>query len=187
MRDPLDYGWWLTSRAAGVVALVLVSASIVLGLAMAARILPPRLRIRARDAHERIAVAALVAIGLHGVLLLPDPWLRPGLAGVLVPFASPYRPLWTGLGVLAGYLAVALGASFYVRRRLGSGRWRRLHRLTPLVYPLVVAHVLGAGTDGASAWLEVVLLAPGLAVVALLARRWTPRPPAKPVRTLSAR
>jgi sulfoxide reductase heme-binding subunit YedZ len=175
VRDPVHYGWWLTSRAAGIVAAVLVSASVVLGLAMAARVLPPRARMRLREVHERVGVAGLAALGLHGALLLPDPWLRPGLAGILVPFASPYRPLWTGLGVIAGYLAVGLGASFYVRRRLGAGRWRRLHRLTPLVYPLVVAHVLGAGTDGGSAWLEVVVLAPAAAIAVLLARRWAPR------------
>jgi methionine sulfoxide reductase heme-binding subunit len=185
VRDPLHYGWWLTSRAAGLVAVVLVSASVLIGLAMAARVLTPGARIRLRDAHEKIAVAGLVALVLHGALLLPDPWLRPGLAGIVVPFASPYRPLWTGLGVLAGYLAVGLGASFYVRRRLGAGRWRRLHRLTPLVYPLVVAHVIGGGTDGTSAWLEVVVLAPAAAILVLLARRWFPRPRAR-ARAVSA-
>jgi methionine sulfoxide reductase heme-binding subunit len=175
VRDPLHYGWWLSSRAAGVVALVLVAASVVLGLAMATRLVAPGARRRLRDMHERLAVAGLAALGAHGLLLLPDPWLRPGLAGITVPFASSYRALWTGAGVLAGYLAVGLGASFYVRRWLGAGRWRRLHRLTPVVYGLAVIHTLGAGTDASSAWLDAVLALSGVAIAGLLGLRWLPR------------
>jgi sulfoxide reductase heme-binding subunit YedZ len=170
-RDPLAYGWWLSSRAAGVVAFAFVSASVVLGLAMANRVGPARLRARLRASHERIAVVGLVALVAHGLLLLPDPWLKPGLSGVLVPGASPYRPFWTALGVCAGYLALALGLSFYARRTLGTRRWRRAHRYTPVVYVLGVVHVLGAGTDAASFWMRAILLSSAAAIAALLAQR----------------
>jgi sulfoxide reductase heme-binding subunit YedZ len=170
-HDPFTYGWWLASRAAGVVALVLITASVIIGLAMADRLPSPRVRVALRATHERVAIAGLVAIAAHGLLLLPDPWLKPGLAGVLVPFASPYRPGWTGLGVLAGLGSAVLGLSFYARRWVGGGRWRRAHRLTPAVYVLVVAHVLGAGSDAGTAWLRILVLGGAAVVAVLLAER----------------
>ena len=75
---------------------------------------------------------------VHGATLLADPWLRPGVSGVLVPFAMGYRPLFTGLGIVAGYLAALLGLSFYARRRIGARLWRKLHRATVLVWALGV-------------------------------------------------
>ena len=65
--------------------------------------------------HEQTALAGLVAIAIHGITLLGDRWLHPGVSGILVPFHMGYRPVFTGLGILAGYLAAALGLTFYVR------------------------------------------------------------------------
>jgi methionine sulfoxide reductase heme-binding subunit len=140
--------WWLASRAAGVVALALIGLSVAIGLAMASKALRrpglPRVLVAV---HEHAALAALVAIAVHGITLLGDRWLNPGPVGVVVPFVMDYRPVFTGLGVVAGYLAAILGLTFYVRRRIGTRRWRSLHRLTPLVYALGVTHTLGAGSD----------------------------------------
>jgi sulfoxide reductase heme-binding subunit YedZ len=134
--------WWLASRAAGVVALVLVSASVGLGLATAARLLPPSMRRAVLTMHQQTALAALGSIAAHGLLLLPDRWLHPGAAGIAVPFAIGYRPVATGVGILAGYLAALLGLSYYARRRIGPRLWRRLHMATLAVYFLGLAHVL---------------------------------------------
>jgi sulfoxide reductase heme-binding subunit YedZ len=164
--------FWLASRSAGVVALVLLSTAVLLGLAMGAGLpLRPALRRRLRFVHEHVAVTALGAIAVHAALLLGDPWLRPGVGGILVPFTLHYRPLFSGLGIVAGYLAALLGLSFYVRRRIGARRWRRLHRLTPAVYALAVVHVLGAGTDARGYWLPALVCAPAVAAVALLVAR----------------
>ncbi len=95
--------------------------------------------------HEHSALAGLIAIAVHGLTLLGDRWLDPGPVGLAVPFAMASRPLWTGLGIIGGYLAAALGLSFYVRERIGHKRWRSLHKLTILVYVLGVAHAVGAG------------------------------------------
>lgn len=177
--------WWLASRAAGVVALVLVSLSVGLGLANAARLFPPRARRTLVAVHEQTALAGLISIAVHGLLLLPDPWLHPGAAGVAVPFAIGYRPAATALGIAGGYLAALLGLSFYVRRRIGGRLWRRLHTGTLAVYVLSVAHTLTAGTDAATLWMRALLAVTGLPVVVLLGprvvRRRTPARRARPV------
>jgi sulfoxide reductase heme-binding subunit YedZ len=176
-RSPVEHGWWLVSRASGVVAMVLLSLTVVIGLALAAKVF--RRRGAARQllgAHEQIALAALAATAVHGVTLLGDPWLRPGLAGIAIPFAIGYRPAFTGLGILGGYLAAALGLSFYLRRRIGPRLWRRVHRLTVVVWGLAMVHVVGAGTDVSSPWLRAMLLAIAAPVVVLAARRALPRP-----------
>jgi sulfoxide reductase heme-binding subunit YedZ len=168
---PANYIWWLAGRSAGMVAMLLVTASVILGLAMAARAMPRRWRSDAVRLHQHLALISLGAIAAHGLLLAADPWLRAGLKGIVVPFAIGYRPLWTGLGILGGYLAAILGLSFYVRRRIGARLWRRMHRFTVFVYVLVLAHALGTGTDAAIPAVRYAMLASALPVLFLLALR----------------
>ena len=179
--DPTHQLWWLTARSAGVVAFVLVTISVAIGLAMAAGLLrgPGRTKV-AVALHEQLAVSGLVAMAVHGIALVGDAFLHPGLAGVLVPFAVDYRPAFTAAGIVAADLAAALGLSFYVRRRLGARRWRTAHRATPLVYVLGVVHTLGAGTDAGAPWLlgfvGLSLVAmPGLLAVRVVRPRLTAR------------
>ena len=69
---------------------------------------------------------------------------------MLVPFSMDYRPLFSGLGVIAAYLAAVLGLSFYLRRHIGAKLWRKAHRVTVVVYVLGVVHAWGrARTRGA--------------------------------------
>jgi sulfoxide reductase heme-binding subunit YedZ len=166
--SPLDYPFWLASRSAGVVAYLLLSGSVILGLAMATRLVPAR---DLRVLHERIALLALGAVAAHGLLLLPDGWLHPGLTQILIPFTNGYRPLWTGLGILAAYGAAGLSLTYYARRRLGHRRWRAAHRFIPIAWALAAAHVIGAGTDAVSLWLQVILAATIAAIVALGVQR----------------
>lgn len=183
--DPADYGWWLASRAAGITALLLVSLSVLLGLAMATKLLRGTVRPQTLvKLHEHLALSGLVAIAVHAITLLGDRWLRAAPTDLLIPFALDTEPLFTGLGVIAAYLAALLGLSFYVRRRIGTRRWRSLHRLTLLVYVLGVAHALGAGTDAATPWLRSILLVTGAPILFLALLRLLPGgaqpPPARP-------
>jgi sulfoxide reductase heme-binding subunit YedZ len=183
--DPANYPWWLASRAAGIVALVLITTAVLLGLFMSSNVMRrPGLKRTLLKVHEQIALTALVAIGAHGVLLLGDAWLRPGVSGIAIPFTIAYRPLWVGLGILGGYLALVLGPSYYLRRRIGAKRWRLVHRATVVVFALAIAHSLGSGTDGASLWFRTYAAASVTAVAVLLAiryRRKAPRRVAVPV------
>jgi methionine sulfoxide reductase heme-binding subunit len=163
--DPLDYPFWLASRSAGVVAYLLLSAAVVLGLVTTTRLA------RVRGWHERIGLLALGAVAAHGLLLLPDSWLHPSLTQVLVPFTLDYRPVWTGLGICAAYGAAGLSLTYYVRRLLGAKRWRKAHRFIPVAWAFAAAHVIGAGTDVVSLWLQVILAATIAAVTVLIVQR----------------
>jgi methionine sulfoxide reductase heme-binding subunit len=170
--QPLQYLWWLVSDASGVVALALISLAVLLGLAMATKTVKrPSLRRASARLHQQIALAALAAITVHGLALLGDRWLKPGWGGITIPFALKYRPTFTGVGIIAGYLAMSLGLSFYLRRRIGARRWRTVHRATVLVWLLAVVHVLGAGSDASKLWLRAVVLAPVAPIVYLLVVR----------------
>jgi sulfoxide reductase heme-binding subunit YedZ len=171
-HDPSKVLWWLVSRASGIVAFVLICLSVMIGLAMATKVLRgPSLKRACVRLHEHLALIALAAITVHGLALLGDSWLKPGLRGIAVPFALSYRPQFTGLGIIAGYLAALLGPSFYLRRRIGARRWRQVHRATVLVWVLAVIHTLGAGSDGATVWLRAIVVIPGVPIVYLLVLR----------------
>ena len=177
-RDVLTHAWWLASRSAGIVAYVLLSAAVVLGLAMALRLAPTTWRGALRLGHERIALLALGAIAAHGVLLLGDPWLRPAITQLVLPLSLDYRPFWTALGIVSFDLAAVLSLTYYARRRIGSRRWRTAHRFIPIAWALAALHVIGAGTDAGQLWLQAVLAATIAAIVSLLGWRVL-RPPAR--------
>jgi ferredoxin-NADP reductase len=174
--DPAEFGWWLASRAAGVVALLCITVSVGVGLAMAGRLRPSLAR-TLLSVHQQTALVGLVAIAVHGITLLGDRFLKPTVGDIVVPFTSAHEPLWTGLGVTGGWLAAILGLSFWARHRIGAALWRKLHRATILVYVLSVAHVLGAGTDAAESWMRALLLTTGAPILFLFVMRvLTPRP-----------
>lgn len=170
--QPLAYLWWLISRASGIVALVLVALSVAMGLAMAAKVpTRPGAKRRMVKLHEHVALTALLAIASHGASLLGDHWLKPGLSGITVPFAIAYRPQFTGIGIIAGYVVALLGPSFYLRRRIGARRWRRFHRLIALAWLLSAVHALGAGSDAHKLWLRAVVFVPAVPIAYLFVLR----------------
>ena len=75
--------------------------------------------------------------------------------------------MWTGVGIIGGWLAALAGLSSYARRRIGPSAWRKLHRLTLLGWALAVAHTFGSGSDARTSWLLVIVVSTALPVVAL--------------------
>lgn len=144
-------GWWIVSRSSAMVAFVLVTASVFLGLTMAGKpVRKPTFAKTMRALHEQTALAALVAIGIHVVAVFADPWLKPGVTGVAIPFVLSLNRFWNGIGVIAAYMAFLLGLSFYLRKQVGPKLWRSAHRATIVVYVLGLFHALGAGSDTGS-------------------------------------
>ena len=180
--NPLEYGWWLASRSSGIVALIAISISVIIGLMMANG-LPrkPGAKRKLLAVHESTALAGLIAIAIHGATLLGDSYLHPTITQIAIPFTIDYRPFYTGLGIIAGWSAAFLGLSFYARRWFGARRWRTIHRATILVWLLAVVHTLGAGTDASEVWIRAILLTTGIPIVFLVLRRVLPGDP-KPAR-----
>lgn len=192
-NDPNQHLWWLASRSSGIVALVMLTATVLLGLMLGGKFtqrLPkglaqllgaePRL---VSKAHEQLSIAALIAIGVHGVTLLGDTFIHPTLSQIAIPFTIAYKPIPTGVGIIAGYIAAALGLSFYARKQIGVQTWRKLHRFTIVAYAMSVIHTITAGTDGTSPWLRT----PILASAALVAVMFTARMASARRGTVSAR
>ena len=175
---PLEHGWWIASRSAGIVSLLAITASVILGLLMANGL--PRRKGATRvllSLHESTALAGLVAIAVHGITLLGDPWMHATLWKISMPFTIGYRPLWTSLGIIGGWIAAALGLSYYARKRIGTKLWRKLHRATVAAWALGIAHTIGAGTDANERWLQVTMLTGAVAIVFLFLRRTVPGDP----------
>jgi methionine sulfoxide reductase heme-binding subunit len=166
-----QHAFWITSRAAGIAALLASTAAVALGLLMSTRL---RRSADFKPLHETLSLATMVALAVHALALLGDSYLRPSLADVTIPFVSGYMRLWTTLVIVGGWMMVLLGLAYYVRGRIGPARWRRLHRFTALAWALAVIHTLGEGTDAGAAWFVLPTLALALPTAALLVRRVAP-------------
>lgn len=147
---------WYTTRGAGAVSLVLLSAVVILGLLA-------RLRFESRGwprflsaaVHGDLALMTLVFLVLHIVTAVVDPFTHLGLAA-LVPFGSYYRTLWVGLGAIAFELLIAIVATSLVRRHIGARVWRAIHWLAYASWPVAVLHGIGTGTDNTALWMVVI-------------------------------
>jgi sulfoxide reductase heme-binding subunit YedZ len=169
-----EHLFWITSRAAGGAALLLASAAVAVGLMMSSKRQGSNKR-DLRAIHEALSLTTLAMVVLHGVSLLGDSYLNPGVAGISIPFVGFYRPLWTGLGIIAGYGLAALGLTYYMRDRIGAARWRKVHRITALFWLLAIVHTIGAGSDAAQLWFLIISGAMVVPTALLLALRWVDR------------
>jgi sulfoxide reductase heme-binding subunit YedZ len=171
MPDPFNYTFWLASRAAGIVGFVALGVVSILGLVSALKLVKPATAARLRPWHERLALTGLACITAHGLLLLGDSYLKPGITGIAIPFTMSYRPLWTGLGIIAFYCLAAFGLSFYQRRRIGARRWRSAHRFASAAFVLGSIHALMAGTDARTPVLLGIIISFAVAILILGAAR----------------
>ena len=164
-----DPTFWLLARASGLTAYTLLTTSVLAGLTTKSKPLGRRVRAAvATDFHRFMSLLALGAIAVHGLTLALDSTVRIGLVALLVPGLSPYRPLATGIGVLAAELMLLIYVSFSVRRRIGAQNWRRLHYLTFGVFGAATLHGLAVGTDR---WASGLYMGSVAAVAALTAWR----------------
>jgi hypothetical protein len=138
---------WLVARSAGLVAFGLLTLSVWLGLGMSTRLLPPKRTKQLLGLHRTLVWMGLAMVGLHLGALLFDPVMHFGPLAVLVPGAATYRSGAVALGVTAGWLTLALAASFSARRWIGQKGWRRLHFATFAAFWLALGHALLVGTD----------------------------------------
>jgi sulfoxide reductase heme-binding subunit YedZ len=152
-----DLTYWVLARATGFTAYALLTASVLAGLTVKGRGFGKALRPAAvTDMHSFLALLGLGAIAVHGTALVFDPLVTITALDLVVPGRVDYRPLWTGAGIVSAELMLLVYVSFYIRRRIGTSTWRKLHWLTYAVFALATAHGIMAGTDAPKTWATAV-------------------------------
>jgi methionine sulfoxide reductase heme-binding subunit len=163
--------YWYLARGTGAVALVLLTASVVLGIVGSVRFTAPRWpRFAIDTVHRDVSLLVIVVLVIHIVTSVLDGFAPIALLDGVIPFATPYRPLWMGLGTLSFDLLLAIAITSLVRRRLGYQAWRAVHWLAYASWPVAVLHGLGTGSDVKQWWMLALTAA---CIVAVLAAVWT--------------
>jgi hypothetical protein len=163
--------WYLT-RATGIVTLLLLTLVVVLGISQTEGWAPPRsARFVTAALHRNTSLLAVVFLGVHIGSAVIDRYAPISLAAVVVPFASPYRPLWLGLGAIAFDLLVALVITSLLRPHIPFRLWRTVHWTAYACWPLAFVHGLGTGSDGRVGWVQALDLACLMAILAAISWR----------------
>ena len=165
---------WYVTRASGVVALLLLTAAVLLGIVSALRWRTTRWpRFATVDVHRNLTLLSIVFVAIHVVTTVLDGYAPVGYLDSVVPFLSPYRPLWLGLGTVAFDLLLALVVTSLFRGLVPARAWRALHWAAYAAWPVALVHSLGTGSDARTAWLRAIgvssLVAVSLAVLARIA------------------
>jgi len=146
---------WYTTRATGLVALLLFTATVFLGLLTAGRASSRNWpRFVQQDLHRRMSVLALVFLAIHILTSVLDTFVHIGWLAVVVPFTSPYGRFFVGLGAVSLDLMAAVMISSFIRSRIKVRTWRAIHWLAYLSWPIAIAHSVGIGTDARLLWVD---------------------------------
>jgi sulfoxide reductase heme-binding subunit YedZ len=163
--------WYLT-RGTGVVALLLLTASVLLGVGVAVRWRGrtwPRFAVA--DAHRNLTLLSIAFVVVHVATTVADGFAPISLTAAIVPFTSPYRPLWLALGAISFDLLLALVATSLARGHVPARVWRLLHWLAYAAWPVALIHAFGSGSDARFGWFALLGFAClGAVAVAVLVR-----------------
>jgi predicted ferric reductase len=145
---------WYTARATGVVALILLTFTVALGVAGSTRLSTPALpRLVRSGLHRNISLLSVAFVATHVLTTVLDPYASISITSAIVPFSSHYRPFWLSLGTIAFDMLLALVLTSMVRTRLSHRAWRAVHWLAYASWPIALWHGLGTGTDSKLSWL----------------------------------
>lgn len=163
---------WFATRGAGVVSLLLFTAVFCLGILTVLRWQTAGWpRFLNAELHRSLALLSLVFLGIHIVTAIIDPFTSLGIVAAVVPFASSYRPLWVGLGVISIDLSLAVLITSLLRPWVGQRLWRAVHWAAYGGWPLALAHSIGSGSDATAPWmLAIDLVCIAAVMVAVLWR-----------------
>ncbi|MGA8361911.1 MAG: ferric reductase-like transmembrane domain-containing protein [Candidatus Dormiibacterota bacterium] len=163
---------WYATRASGYTALILLSASVVLGVLTSSRESRPEWpRFVVQSLHRNVSLLVGLFLVIHILTSIIDPFAKLNFLDAFVPFIASYRPVWLGLGVVGFELLIAITATSLVRHRLGWRTWRGVHLFAYASWPVGVVHGLGTGTDTKSLWAMGLVAVCVAAVIAALVWR----------------
>jgi uncharacterized protein YhhL (DUF1145 family) len=160
---------WILLRAAGVAAYVAFFLSVAWGLLSSTSLITKRISKPTSTAfHATVASAGLAFLAIHMAGLFVDRFVPFGLVDLFVPLTSDYRPISVAFGIVAMYGMVIVLVSSWVRKRLGTVWWRRLHLLAVPMFTLTLLHGLFAGSDSARPWMFAMYIVTGLITLFLV-------------------
>lgn len=164
--------YWYLTRATGATALILLSVTVLIGIAAVGRVRTRRLpRFMIDGIHPTASLLAVAFLLIHILTAVPDSFAPISLVNAVIPFSGTYRPLWLGLGAAASDLLLAVIVTSLVWVRLGHWAWRRVHWLAYGSWPVAVLHGWGTGSDVRQSWmLGIDIVCIGTILVAILAR-----------------
>jgi sulfoxide reductase heme-binding subunit YedZ len=163
---------WYATRASGIVTLVLLTLTMILGLLTTGRARSHNWPgFVEQELHRRLSIMAVIFLALHVLTSVLDTYVHIGWLAVVVPFASPYARFWVGVGTISLDLMLAVFVSSLLRSRLAPGTWRGIHWLAYGSFPIALAHTFGLGTDAGQLWVDALGALCVLSVVAALAWR----------------
>ena len=158
---------WYATRATGLVTLLLLTGSVMLGVLTAGRFASDRWpRFLTVGLHRNLSLLAVAFLALHVGTTVVDTYTSIPLIAAFIPFSSSYKTIWLSLGAVACDLLLALVITSLVRNRLGHRTWRAIHWISYACWPVALAHGLGIGTDRNATWVLVLTVACAAAVLA---------------------
>ena len=139
---------WYITRASGLVAYVLLWFSMVWGLGVSSKIFDVVLHgTFTYDFHQYISLLAIGFTLLHVGVLLFDGYMPYSVFQILIPFISPYRPFWIGIGIIGFYLMLLVTVTFYIRQKIGMKVFRTIHVFSLVSYFAITLHSFMSGSD----------------------------------------
>ena len=166
---------WAFGRGTGVVALVLFTVSLVLGIvARSGRRVPWLGRFGTSDLHRTAALTGTGLVAAHVGSLLFDPYAQLKIVDFVFPFLASYRPMWLGLGTVALDLIGVVTIVSLLRHRVGPRVFKTVHWATYVLWPTALLHALGSGTDAATLWFRAIAVVCISAVVTAIGWRLAP-------------
>ncbi|MEP6814439.1 MAG: ferric reductase-like transmembrane domain-containing protein [Marmoricola sp.] len=172
MSGTLDTALWALGRGTGVIALVMFTVTLVLGImARSGRAALGLGRFGVAEVHRTAALTGTALIAVHLGSLFFDPYAQLRLVDLVFPFLGSYRPVWLGLGTLAVDLLVVVTVVSLLRAKVGPRVFRTVHYATYALWPVALVHALGNGSDNGALWLRAVAAACVAAVGAALVWR----------------
>lgn len=167
----MDEVMWAVGRGSGVVALLLLTASLWLGIVTrSGRPLPGMPRFSVTLVHRNLSLLSVVFVVIHVVTLLADPYAKLTALDAVVPFLGTTKPFWLGLGTVAVDLLIAVMITSLLRRWIGRRVFAAVHWASYAMWPVALAHTVGDGTDGTAGWM--LLLAAACVLIVVTAVLW---------------
>jgi methionine sulfoxide reductase heme-binding subunit len=163
--------FWYASRATGIVALLLLTAVLVLGILVNRQgRLPGLPRFAAGSLHRNISLLAVAFVTVHVLTAVLDTYVAIPVSAAVIPFASGYQRFWLGLGAISFDLMLAMIITSLLRGRLNRTLWRAVHLLAYVSWPVALAHSIGSSRDLQHGWL--LCLGVACAVIVAAAVIW---------------